>query len=97
MKPNRPYENTLANRVAQFEQDEKKATVVPKKKTANTPKPVPVSSGNPYLRARLKILADYKEWRRNEIEQLEKSGDLNNSHYLSFVKEVTALGDIYAS
>lgn len=96
MKSNRPYENTLTNRVAQFEQDEKRAAApVSKKKTA-TPK-VATDNQNPYLRARLKILADYEDWRRNEIEQLEKTGDLNNKNYLSFVKEVAALGDTYAS
>lgn len=93
---NRQYENTYANRVAQFEQDEKKATAAVSKKKTATPK-VAVNTENPYLRARLKVLADYKEWRRNEIEELEKSGNINDPHYLSFVKEVAALGDSYAN
>jgi hypothetical protein len=48
---------------------------------------------NPYFRARIKILIKYPEWRRNEISALEKAGDLDNRHYLDFVKEVAAEGD----
>lgn len=52
---------------------------------------------NPYFKARIKVLMGYPEWRRNEIATLEKNGDINNRHYLSFVKDVAEQGDKYSS
>jgi len=80
------------NRVAQFMKKEQ-LTVKPLK--AGTPLPKCLDVENPYLKARLKILSDYKEWRRNEILEMERTMNIDNPHYDSFVHEVAILGDTY--
>jgi phosphoenolpyruvate synthase/pyruvate phosphate dikinase len=52
---------------------------------------------NPYFKARIKILLNYPEWRRKEIADLERTGDIDNRHYLDFVKDVAAEGDKYTN
>jgi hypothetical protein len=86
-------ENTLDNRIAQFERDQKvetteKVASAPKKKSPTKPTP-----GNPYTQARIKVLEEYPEWRREEIAEMEKTGNINNRHYEDFVHTVTMLGD----
>jgi hypothetical protein len=85
-------DNDLQSRIAQFELDQKKNPVPSPKPKTKTPSSPP-SSANPYLQARNKILADYSEWRRNEIAEMEKTGDINNRFYNDFVHEVAILGD----
>ena len=80
--------NSIMSRIAQFERDQKKSSPPAQKKT-----PLDPTSLNPYLLARLKILSDYPEWRRNEVATMEKTGDINNRHYDDFVHEVAILGD----
>jgi hypothetical protein len=84
-------ENTLDNRVAQFERDQKTVSV-PKKK-GRRPTSLPPSSGNPYIQARHEVLSKYSEWRRNEIAVMEKTGNIDNRYYNDFVHEVAILGD----
>lgn len=52
------------------------------------------SSQNPYARARINILKKMPEWRRKDIAEMEKTGDLNNHMYDLFVKEVEKEGDL---
>ena len=90
-------ENGIKSRISQFERDQKKTSPPAKKK------PVSISTSiNPYLLARLKILSDYPEWRRNEIADLElavhgQTSLINNRHYDDFVHEVAVLGDSLTS
>jgi len=95
VKQNKPSENTFLNRCAQFERDERKnATSPDPKKTTATPK-VAEKDQNPYLRARLEVLKKYPAWRREEIGEMERTGNINNRYYSDFVHEVTLLGDTY--
>lgn len=93
-------ENTLANRIAQFEQDQKRTVPAsPSKKST----PTAPTSGNPYLRARLQILEGWMKgtdkhgrslaWKAEEIKDMEKTGNIDNPHYAAFVHEVAILGD----
>jgi len=50
-------------------------------------------SANPYVKARFKVLKTFPEWRRREVEEMEKTGNINNPHYDDFVKQVAKLGD----
>ena len=88
-QPNRPFE-TYQNRVAAFEAQQKQSA--PAKTAAPTK---PTDTQNPYLRARIEILNKYPEWRRNEVREMERTGDINNAHYDAFVHEVALLGDTY--
>jgi len=85
--------NDINSRIQQFELDQKKtvkpAPAGPKKKSS----PIPPESQNPYIQARHKILSAYPEWRRNEIADMEKTGNTNNRFYTDFVHEVAVLGD----
>lgn len=51
------------------------------------------SSANPYVRARIMVLKKYPEWRRNELRDMEQTGNINNKFYDEFVHEVAILGD----
>ena len=86
-KPKQTPQSYL-NRTAQFERDQKK-------NPAPSPKSIPpAASGNPYLQARLKVLAKYKAWRQTEIKELEATNKTNNSHYASFVIDIlTEVGE----
>lgn len=53
-------------------------------------------SKNPYIRARIKVLNDIPEDRRNRIEELEKTGQTDTNVYKEFVKMVTLLGDKFS-
>ena len=83
---------TLAEMIAEggrlLDEEQKKTT--PKK--VSTPSPIETSS-NPYVKARNKILQGYNEWRRREIAEMEKTGNVNNRFYNDFVHEVAVLGD----
>lgn len=95
MKPNKPFE-TYQNRVAQFEQSEKlnQGPITPPKKQTGK-KPIPsLSTENPYLQARLKVLSSYPKWRQNEIAEMERLNDINNQHYDAFVHDVAVAGDM---
>jgi len=52
-----------------------------------------LSSKNPYIRARIMVLKKYPQWRRNELRDMEQSGNINNKFYDEFVHEVAILGD----
>jgi len=52
-----------------------------------------LSSKNPYVRARIVILQKLPAWRRNEIAEMEKTGNIDNKFYEEFVHEVAILGD----
>lgn len=61
------------------------------------PKPeFPSTPTNPYVRARIEVLKGMKDWRRREVEEMEKTGNLDNKYYMDFVKEVAQLGDKYS-
>lgn len=69
-----------------------------KKALANVPEKapktdIPPSSTNPYIQARHQILSKYSEWRRNEIAEMEKTGNTDNRHYTDFTHDVMVLGD----
>lgn len=51
---------------------------------------------NPYVRARLKILNDLSDERRNRIEEMEKNGKTDNPTYEQFAKMVVKLGDQFS-
>ena len=53
----------------------------------------PVSNTNPYVKARQQLFEKYAPWRKNEVLHLEKIKDLDNQHYLTYVKEVIELGN----
>ena len=48
---------------------------------------------NVYVRARIKILSDLPSKVRTEIEQMEKTGKINNPVYKKFVRAISILGD----
>lgn len=50
-------------------------------------------SDNPYIRARCEILKKMSAIARNEIEKMEKNGNINNRLYNDFVKNVRIRGD----
>lgn len=52
-----------------------------------------LTSKNPYIRARTAILLKYPADKRNSIKDMEQTGNINNSRYDAFVKEVVILGD----
>lgn len=52
-----------------------------------------LASKNPYIRARIMVLKKLPAWKRNEIERMEQSNNLDNPHYAAFVREVAILGD----
>jgi len=52
-----------------------------------------LNSTNPYVRARVMILQKLPAWKRKELEQMEKTGDINNKYYQQFVHDVRVLGD----
>lgn len=54
---------------------------------------LPPTNHNPYVQARHQVLSKYPEWRRNEVAEMEKTGNLNNQFYDAFIKEVSVLGD----
>jgi len=51
-------------------------------------------SENPIIRARVKVLNGYSQFRRTEIERMERNGDTDNRFYKDFVAEVSRLTDI---
>jgi hypothetical protein len=97
MKPNKPFE-TYANRVAQFMKEEQlQADADTLRAKAGVGKTTRATdTQNPYLRARTKVLTDYPEWRRNEIQEMEKEMNLDNRFYNEFVKDVARLGDVFS-
>jgi hypothetical protein len=54
---------------------------------------IPPTSSNPYLQARHKVLQAYPQWRRNEVAEMEKTGNLDNKFYAAFIKDVSIEGD----
>ena len=104
MKPNKTPDPRFAdweaelpathNRVVQFMKKEQLTAKSPHKNTGET-RTTALDGETPYLKARLKILADYKEWRRNEVLEMERTMNIDNPHYAAFVKEVADLGDTY--
>jgi predicted lipid-binding transport protein (Tim44 family) len=51
------------------------------------------TKANPYLTARNIVLAEYPEWRRKELLDMESKGDKNNSRYNDFVRAIIREGD----
>jgi putative heme degradation protein len=93
-KPSETYQN----RIAQFEQSEKlKRDTEALHKQAGVMKTVAqaLNSNNPYLRARIEVLGKYSAWRRNELAEMERVGNINNKHYAEFCHDVAVLGDQY--
>jgi len=58
---------------------------------------VPASTENPYIQARNMVLKKLPEWKRHEIENMEKSGNLDNDYYRDFVHQVAVKGDQLSS
>ena len=50
-------------------------------------------SKNPYIQARCKVLTEMSAFRRQEIEEMESTGNIYNRIYAEFVKMVTDMGD----
>jgi len=73
----------------------KKATIATPEKAPKAD--IPPTSSNPYVQARHKVLQAYPQWRRNEVAEMEKTGNLDNQFYAAFVKEVSVLGDKLSS
>lgn len=59
--------------------------------------PPALTESNPYFKSRLEILKKYPQWRRNEVLTMEKNKDIDNQHYMAFVREVVSLGDKYSN
>jgi len=53
-------------------------------------------SNNPYIKARVQVLKDLPEWRRNEVLKMETNGNIDNKHYAAFVDMVAILGDTFS-
>ena len=73
-----------------------KKPMVPKAKKDDSLKldnSLAASSKNPYARARAQVLSKMAAWKRKEIEEMEKTGNLNNDRYKDFIAEVAKLGD----
>jgi len=51
------------------------------------------TSKNPYVRARALVLSKMAAWKRKEIEEMEKNGNMDNDRYKDFIAEVAKLGD----
>lgn len=94
MKKNNPQFIPFVQRCAQFEADKLKAAIpvsaLPDTTLLKNPSKVEL---NPYKVAKNTLLAGYDRWRREEILRLEAAKDLDNRHYLTFVKEIAELGD----
>lgn len=76
-----------------LKEDETK--IVSKTITKAIPKTLNLS--NPYLRAKIKILADMASNFRCEILELEKTNNLDHRFYNEFVEKVSDLGDQYSN
>lgn len=65
------------------------------KKTTSQAKiqPSKPASGNPYILARTKILAEMTEEKRKLIERLEREGKTESYQYEDFVVQIRKLGD----
>ena len=74
---------------------EDETTVIPKTITKTITKIS--NSNNPYLRAKIKILADMASNFRCEILELEKTNNLDHRFYNEFVEKVADLGDQYSN
>lgn len=61
--------------------------------SAKLHKTLAISSKNPYVRARIQILEKMPDWKKKEIAEMEKSGNIHNKFYDDFVHQVAILGD----
>ena len=82
--------------LAEEEKLKNKVVVVDDKKKLDTA--LSTSSKNPYVKARIKILNDWKKdintaWLANEVESMESGKQPKDRHYDDFVKLVMDLGD----
>jgi len=68
----------------------RKSKVQSKEKNPDT---IDVASKNPYIRARIMVLNKMPAFKRKEIEEMEKTGNIENDKYKQFVKEVSNIGD----
>lgn len=73
-------------------------TVAPAKtkqrtKAAEVTSSATVSKDNPYYKARQRVLSDLPEWRRKEVLEMEKIGNVDNRYYEDFVRQVIALAE----
>lgn len=89
-----PKELTLSqlveegNRLLEMEEKYKKSAPKPTGKTSSVE-----TSENPYVIARNQILKEMDEFHREEIKEMEASGNINNRFYDEFVKKVRIRGE----
>ncbi len=58
------------------------------------PEPIKLVKGkNPYSLAKDIIIRKLPAWKRREIEEMEKTGNINNRTYDDFIRQVHDLGD----
>ena len=87
---------TIAEMIARGEKllkEEAKVKAITDLATSQKKTNLPPIDQNPYIRARHQVLSKYPNWRRNEIAEMEKTGNLNNHFYDAFIKDVSDLGD----
>lgn len=99
------HKETIQELVAEgnklLEQDEKNSSSTVAKPSVSPAPTAPVLSSdskNPYIRARIQLLNQWKKdprtaWKAEEIENMERKKETNNRHYDEFVHEVRLLGD----
>ncbi len=104
-------ENTFANRVKQFEQDEQRqkgpaagtlpspqASIIAQKGPSEAScGEIGVEIVNPYKRARLELLAKVEPVAKAKIIKMEKTGDLDNRIYNEFIAGIARLAEKYFS
>ena len=77
-----------------LEEEAKQTKPAPiKDETSKMHRSLATNHKNPYVRARQIVLDKLPEWRRKEIETMEKLGNTDNKFYKDFVAEVMKIGD----
>jgi len=96
--PKKPTIKSLCDEGDQLlkEESEKLATQSPIHKSAKKDI-INTASINPYIKARIKVMGEYPKWKATEILEMEKSGNINNSKYMDFVKLVSQAGDVISN
>ena len=56
-------------------------------------KPVVVDEKNPYQRAKTKLYAKMPQWRRIELDKMFESKNMDNRHYIQFIKDLNTLAE----
>ena len=92
--PNNKSPETYANRVAQFQESERrlaeasKMVALPKKAAKADAKSKEKTSVNLYAIAREKVLKGYSPIKQREIVEMELSHNVDNRHYERFVCDI---------